>query len=420
MNYQTFELSHAMIAPGRVGSRLLHRLHSHALNPLAYTTLGKAIAAGCELFEGLTRRYGKPEFGIEQTMIHGLPVPVAEEIVLSKPFCDLLHFDRDERVCGKRYDPKVLLVAPMSGHYATLLRGTVQAMIQEHNLYITDWRDARTIPLALGSFDFHDYVDYLIEFIRFIGSNTHVIAVCQPSVPALVATAVMAAMDDPCQPASLTLMGGPIDTRRNPTEVNQLAGSRPLAWFEENAIDRVPFPHAGCMRQVYPGFLQLGGFMSMNLDRHMQAHWKFFQHLVAGDCDSAGQHRKFYEEYLAVMDLPAEFYLQTVKTVFQEHALPERTLEHRGELVDCGAIRRTALMTVEGELDDICGVGQTEAAQDLCASIPTDERVHYVQPGVGHYGVFNGTRWRTEIQPRIREMIRTIQFKRRVQPAPAA
>jgi poly(3-hydroxybutyrate) depolymerase len=419
MRYHAYELAHAAITPMRLGARFLRGLNRHMLNPASYTPLGRSIAASCDVFEGVTRRYGKPRFGIDQTRIHGLPVPIREEIVRRTSFCRLLHFDRDERVCGKRYDPKVLLVAPLSGHYATLLRGTVAAMIQEHNLYITDWRDGRTVPLAAGRFDFHDYVDTIIDFIRFIGANTHVIAVCQPSVPVLVAAAVMAARDDPCQPASLTLMGGPIDTRRNPTKVNELAGARDLAWFERNVISRVPWPHAGFMRQVYPGFVQLSGFMTMNLDRHVDAHRALYDNLVKGDCDSVEQHRRFYQEYLAVMDLPAEFYLQTVKHVFQDHALPDRTLEHRGLRVDCGAIRTTALMTVEGEKDDICGVGQTEAAHDLCVNVPVDDRYHYVQPGVGHYGVFNGTRWRTEIQPRIREMIRTTQFKRRVGARPA-
>ena len=302
----------------------------------------------------------------------------------------------------------------MSGHYATLLRGTVQAMLPEHNLYITDWRDARAVPLAVGPFDLDDFIDYIIDFVHFIGTDTHVIAVCQPAVPALAAAALMAAWNDPCRPASLTLMGGPIDTRRNPTVVNQHAQSRSLDWFERNVIDYVPWPNPGFMRRVYPGFIQLTGFMQMNLERHLEAHKSLFNHLVKGDCDSVQQHRFFYDEYLAVMDLPAEFYLQTVEKVFQEHALPEGTLRHRGHRVDCGAIRDITLMTVEGERDDICGLGQTEAAQGLCKKIPPEQRYHYVQPGVGHYGVFNGTRWRTEIQPRIREMIRTTQFGRRI------
>ena len=315
---------------------------------------------------------------------------------------------------GKRYDPKVLIVAPMSGHHATLLRGTVGAMIGEHNTYVTDWRDAREVPAIMGSFDLDDYIDHVIEFIRFIGTNTHVVAVCQPSVPVLAATALMAARNDPCRPASVTLMGGPVDTRRNPTRVNELAQEHSIEWFEENVIEHVPWPNPGFLRRVYPGFLQLTGFMQMNLERHVEAHKTLYQNLVKGDCNSVQQHRAFYEEYLSVMDLPAEFFLQTVRTAFQEHALPNRTMLHRGELIDCDAIHDTALMTVEGEKDDICGLGQTEAAHDICGNIPPQLRWHYVQPGVGHYGVFNGTRWRTEIQPRIREMIRNVQFRRRL------
>ncbi len=414
MHYQAYELAHTLLQPLRFGMRALKAQLELPFNPLAGTEWAKNILAACEVFEGVTRRYGKPEFGISETRVHGLTVPVREEIVLKKTFCNLLHFDRDETVVGKRYDPKVLLVAPMSGHYATLLRGTVQAMIKEHNLYITDWVDARDVPVYEGGFDLDDFIDYIIEFVQFLGPNTHVMAVCQPAVPALAAAAVMAARDDPCQPASLTLMGGPIDTRRNPTAVNKLAQERPLSWFESNVINQVPWPNAGFMRRVYPGFIQLTGFMTMNLERHTEAHMKLFEHLVKGDCDSVKQHRDFYEEYLAVMDLPAEFYLQTVKTVFQDHLLPDGKMMHRGVPVDCKAIRKTALMTVEGERDDICGLGQTEAAHDLCPNIPVDEHYYYVQPGVGHYGVFNGTRFRTEIQPRIREIIRTIQFKRKI------
>lgn len=412
MNYYAYEMAHTFMSPIRFGVQALRHAMSWPLNPISHTAVGKNIIAACDVFENITRRYGKPEFGLPTTRIAGLKVQINEEIVLSKPFCNLLRFGRDETVAGKRNDPNVLIVAPMSGHYATLLRGTVEAMMPEHNVYITDWVDARNVPLAVGRFDFDDFVDYLIDFVRFIGPNTHVMAVCQPAVPALVATALMASRSDHLQPASLILMGGPIDTRRNPTKVNELAAAKSIDWFEANVISAVPFPHAGFMRPVYPGFMQLTGFMTMNLERHMNAHVDLFNNLVKGDCDSVKQHQDFYEEYLAVMDLTAEFYLQTVKTVFQDHLLPDRKLTHRGEYVDCSAIRRTALMTVEGERDDICGLGQTEAAQDLCNNVPADEKVHYVQPGVGHYGVFNGTRWRTEIQPRIREFIRTVNFKR--------
>ncbi len=414
MKYQAYEFAHALLQPMRLAAQSFKANFEFPFNPLSHTHFGKSVAAACEVFEGVTRRYGKPVFGITETKIHGLTVPIREEIVMRTPFCDLRHFDRDETVAGKRYDPKVLLVAPMSGHYATLLRGTVKAMIPEHNLYVTDWIDSRDVPTYEGRFDLDDFIDAIIGFVRYLGPNTHVMAVCQPAVPALAATAVMAASDDPCQPASLTLMGGPIDTRRNPTAVNKLAETKPLSWFENNVITTVPFPNRGFMRRVYPGFIQLTGFMTMNLDRHKEAHVKLYENLVKGDCDSVRQHKEFYEEYLAVMDLPAEFYLQTIDKVFQAHALPKGELAHRGQPVDCRAIRKTALITIEGERDDICGLGQTEAAHDLCPNIPVDEHYYYVQPGVGHYGVFNGTRFRTEIQPRIREMIRTVQFKRRM------
>ena len=412
MQYHAYELAHAMLSPLRAQSRIVSRALENPFNPMSHTTMGKLVAASCEVFEGITRRYTRPEWAIDETRVVGLPTPVYEEVVWSTPFCQLRHFNRDEKVCGKRYDPKVLLVAPMSGHYATLLRGTVQAMIQEHNLYITDWSDARDVPVSAGRFDLDDFIDHVMQMIRFIGTNTHVIAVCQPSVPVLAAAALMAEAEDPFRPASLTLMGGPIDTRRNPTKVNELAKTRSIDWFERNVIDYVPWPNPGFMRRVYPGFIQLTGFMQMNLDRHLNAHVDLFSHLVKGDCDSAAQHRKFYDEYLAVMDLPAEFYLQTVWTVFQEHALPDRRMKYRGHRIDCGAIK-DALMTIEGERDDICGLGQTVAAHDLCPNVPPELRYHYVQPGVGHYGVFNGTRWRTEIQPRIREMIRTTNFRKR-------
>jgi poly(3-hydroxybutyrate) depolymerase len=414
VNYFSYELAHMAVSPLRWGVEGLKMQLESPLNPFRDLLVPRMIAAGCEVFENVTRRYGKPEWGIKETQIYGMTVPVKQEIVYRKTFCNLIHFERDRSVIGSRSDPKVLIVAPLSGHYATLLRGTVQAMIQEHNVYVTDWRDARTVPISEGRFDFDDFVDYIIEFIQFLGDNTHVIAVCQPAVPVLVATALMASRSDPMQPSSLTLMGGPIDTRRNETAVNKLAKARPIEWFEQNVIYRVPFPNPGYMRKVYPGFIQLTGFMQMNLERHIEAHQDLFNDLVKGDCDSVDQHQSFYEEYLAVLDLTAEFYLQTVETVFQKHLLPDGQLYHRGELVDCGAITRTALMTVEGEKDDICGLGQTEASHDLCKNVPVDEKYHYVQPGVGHYGVFNGTRWRTEIQPRIREFIRTIQFKRRI------
>jgi poly(3-hydroxybutyrate) depolymerase len=412
LNYLGYELAHAFISPLRLWSSAVRLGLDHPMSPFSFNPLAKSASAALEVFESLTKRYGKPEFGIKETTINGQQVGITEHVVLSKPFANLLHFARDESA-GRRDDPKVLLIAPMSGHYATLLRGTVKSMIAEHEVYITDWTDARNVPVVDGRFDLDDFVDYIIDFVQHLGPNTHVMAVCQPAVPAMIATAIMARRDMDIQPASLTLMGGPIDTRRNPTAVNKLAMGKPLSWFERNVISVVPFPQMGFMRRVYPGFVQLTGFMTMNLERHQNAYKELFENLVRGDCDSVNQHREFYDEYMAVMDLPAEFYLQTIKTVFQNHDLPNRRFVHRGEIADTAAIRRTAIMTVEGERDDICGVGQTEAAHDLCPNVPKDEHYHYLQPGVGHYGVFNGTRYRTEIQPRIREMIRTIDARRK-------
>jgi poly(3-hydroxybutyrate) depolymerase len=404
--YQLYEFNHAAMSPVRAMADMTRLYFQNPLNPLTHTPVGRQVAAGCEMVERLTRRYGKPEFGLSETTVSGVKVPVREEIVWSKPFCNLLHFDRKTGP-QKHPDPKILVVAPMSGHYATLLRGTVETLLPRADIYITDWIDARMVPLAQGHFDLDDYVDYIIEMLHHLGPNTHVLAVCQPSVPALAAAAVMEKHGDPMAPATLTLMGGPIDTRINPTAVNELAENKPIEWFESNVIMKVPFPQPGFMRDVYPGFLQLSGFMSMNLDRHVNAHRDYFQHLVAGDGDSAEKHRDFYDEYLAVMDLTAEFYLQTVDTVFIQHALPKGTYTHRGEVVDCGAIRRTALLTVEGEKDDITGRGQTKAAHDLCTSLAPDMQAHYMQPGVGHYGVFNGSRFRSEIAPRILDFIRS-------------
>lgn len=412
MQYHTYELAHAMISPFRVMARNSRHGLESPYNPMVEHPMTKMLTASLQVFERMTRRYGKPEFGIDQVPIDGAEVAVEERISLSKPFCNLVHFERQFTDGRPRKDPKVLVIAPMSGHYATLLRGTVEAMVPDHEVYITDWTDARVVPVALGQFDLDDYIDYVIEFLHHLGPNVHVIAVCQPSVPALAATALMAARGEDNQPASLTLMGGPIDTRISPTVVNNLAEERELSWFEQNVIMHVPFPNPGFMRRVYPGFIQLSGFMTMNLERHTNAHFKLFDHLVEGDCDSVRQHKDFYNEYLAVMDLTAEFYLQTIETVFQKHSLPKREMLHRGELIDCSKIKNTALLTVEGELDDISGRGQTEAAHDLCTGVHEDERFRYVQQGVGHYGIFNGTRWRTEVQPRIAQMIKFVESRR--------
>lgn len=403
--YHLYELNHAAMAPLRAAADMTKLYFQNPLNPLSHTNYGRSVAAGCEVLERITRRYGKPEFGLKDTVVSGVRVPVHEDIVWRRPFCNLIHFERGTET--RRNDPKILVVAPMSGHYATLLRGTVEALLPRADVYITDWIDARMVPIQEGKFDLDDYIDYIISMLHFLGPDTHIIGVCQPSVPVLAAVAVMESRDDPYAPATMTLMGGPIDTRVAPTAVNDLAMSKGLDWFKTNVVMKVPFPHPGFMRDVYPGFLQLTGFMSMNLDRHMTAHRDYFQHLVAGDGDSAEKHRDFYDEYLAVMDLTAEFYLQTVETVFIEHSLPDGKMMHGDIPVDCSKIRRTALLTVEGEKDDITGRGQTKAAHALCTSLPDDMKAHYEQPNVGHYGVFNGSRWRAEICPRVMDFILT-------------
>ncbi len=408
--YHAYEAVHMMVGPARGFSDAMHLAFRNPANPLTYTPFGRSMAASCELFERTTRRYGKPVFDLPETTINGVKVAVEERVVWERPFCKLVYFDR--RIERRRKpQPKVLLVAPMSGHYATLLRGTVEAFLPGHEVYITDWVDARLVPMSAGRFDLDDYIDYVIGMLQTLGPDTHVMAVCQPSVPVLAAIARMEAEGDPCAPRSMTLMGGPIDTRRSPTEVNKLAMDRGIDWFKANCITRVPFPHPGCFREVYPGFLQLSGFMAMNLDRHVTAHYDMFKHLIRGDGDSAEKHRDFYDEYLAVMDLTAEFYLQTVETVFVEHALPKGTMMHRDKPVDLTAIRRVALMTVEGENDDISGVGQTQAAHDLCVNIPDHMRVHYLQKAVGHYGVFNGSRFRSEIAPRISDFMVSLDME---------
>ena len=400
MYYQLYELNHAALQPMRAYADAVRLFYRNPLNPFAATPLGRSVAAAAEVFERTTRRYGKPAFGIETARVDFAEVAMEEKVVWSRPFCDLIHFERD-LPAGRRPDPKLLIVAPMSGHYATLLRGTVESMTQHAEIYITDWTDARMVPLADGRFDLDDYVDYVIDMLHHIGPGTHVMAVCQPSVPVLSAVALMEGRGDRFAPASMTLMGGPIDTRRNPTAVNLLAEEKGIDWFRDNVIMQVPWPNPGFARDVYPGFLQLSGFMGMNLDRHLIAHKDFFMHLVKNDGDSAEKHRDFYDEYLAVMDLTAEFYLQTVETVFVRHDLPKGQMKHRGELVDLTAVKNVALFTVEGENDDISGVGQTQAAHDLCVNIPDAMRAHYMQPSVGHYGVFNGSRFRAEIVPRI-------------------
>jgi poly(3-hydroxybutyrate) depolymerase len=400
MLYYLYEMNHAALAPWRAAASSGLDFWKNPANPLAGTQLGRSFAASLEMFERGTRRYGKPSFGIEDIVIDDDLISVTESVVLEKPFCKLLNFRKEHPTPGG-FQRKLLIVAPMSGHYATLLRGTVEALLPFFDVYVTDWADARVVPVSKGTFDHDDYIDYVQEFLTHLGPDASVMAVCQPSVPVLATVALMSADKDRCTPRSMILMGGPIDTRRNPTAVNRLAEERGVEWFRRNVIMKVPPPHAGAMRDVYPGFLQLGGFMTMNLDRHIDAHRELFWHLVEGDGDSADKHTEFYDEYMSVMDLTAEFYLQTVEKVFINHDLPRGTLTHRNRKVDPSAITATALLTIEGERDDISGVGQTEAAHALCSALPADKKMHHLQLGVGHYGVFNGSRFRHEIVPKI-------------------
>ncbi len=415
--YHLYEMNHAVLHPARTVSDACRLFFRNPFNPWSHTPVGRSAAAACELFERTTRRYGKPEFGIDDVSIDGTRYAVREQVVWSRPFCRLTRFVRDIPDDHPAAKTKLLIVAPMSGHYASLLRGTVETMLERHDVYITEWTDARMVPLTHGTFDLDDYIDYLIGMFRLFRGDCHVMAVCQPSVPVLAAVSLLEAEGDPDAPQTMTLMGGPIDTRNNPTVVNTLAEERGTDWFRANVVMRVPWPHPGVMREVYPGFLQLTGFMTMNLDRHLDAHNELFRHLVAGDGDSADKHRDFYDEYLAVMDLDAAFYLQTVETVFVRHALPKGEMTHRARPVKPGKIKRVALMTVEGEMDDISGVGQTRAAHDLCTGISDARRVHYLQPGVGHYGVFNGSRFRSEIAPRISDFIDSNQRNKTIRRA---
>ncbi|MBO9537119.1 polyhydroxyalkanoate depolymerase [Herbaspirillum sp.] len=363
--------------------------------------LMRKLASACEVFSRTRLTHARPDFGIDQVQEDGCTVLVHEEVVAATPFCSLLRFHKET----SDSQPKVLVVAPMSGHFATLLRGTVSVLLRHHDVYITDWHNARDIPLEHGKFGLDEYVSHIISFLEILGPGAHLLAVCQPTVAALTAAAVMAGDGNPAQPRTMTLMAGPLDTRVNPTTVNALAKSKPIEWFEKNMISTVPTRHPGRGRRVYPGFMQLAAFMNMNLNRHVDAFRNLYRHLVEGEDEKALQIKTFYEEYFAMSDLPAEFYLETVRTVFQEHALPLGTLTYRGDAVDPRAIRRTALFTIEGEKDDICAVGQTVAAQEMCSGIRPYMRLHHVQTAVGHYGVFNGRRWENEIYPRLRDFI---------------
>jgi len=400
--YSSYHLGRALTAPLNTWAGALRALWSHPAFPVTSTPFGRAVAGASELLERVTRRYSKPPFGIAQTRIGGRTVAVREVPLLRTPFCDLIRFERDV----SRQDPKVLLVAPLSGHHASLLRDTVERLLPDHDLYVTDWVDARLVPLSAGPFDLDDYIELLQRFIHSIGSDVHVIAVCQPSVPALAAIALMAEEGDPATPLTMTLMAGPVDTRVNPTRVDRLATSRPLSWFELTAIHRVPAWEPGFLRRVYPGFLQRTAFVSLNPGRHADAHRKLYRDLLAGDEESAEAHRRFYDDYLAVMDVPGEYYLQTIASVFQRHELARGEMTCRGKPVRPEAITRTALLTVEAENDDITSVGQTAAAHALCSKLPAKRKSRHVQPGAGHYGVFSGRRWREEIAPRIAGFIR--------------
>ena len=420
MLYHLYELGNASLFGPRIGAQIIRSSFGSPFNPLSYTPWGKSLAASAELFERVTRRFGEPAWDLPHTIINEKEVDIEEEVIVEKPFCSLLHFKRNI----KRRDPKVLVVAPMSGHYATLLRGTIEALLPHHDVYVTDWVDARQVAVSEGEFSLDTYISYLRSFLSMLGRDTHVIAVCQPAVPVLAAVSLMAAEDDPNQPLTMTLMGGPIDTRVSKTAVNELAEDRPLSWFENAVVQTVPAFHKGAFRKVYPGFLQLSGFMSMNLDRHIGSHLNFYKHLIQGDGDSAEQHRKFYDEYLAVMDIPAEFYLQTVDIVFQRHLLPKGEMTWvdpiTGETmrVDPSKIKKTALLTVEGELDDISSRGQTVSANVICSGLAADKQFHHMQENVGHYGIFNGRRYRNKIMPRIRHFIR--QFDGDVSSIPKA
>lgn len=417
MLYHWYELGHAAVKPARLAANNFQLFFKNPLNPLTHTHVGRQAAAACEVFERTTRRYEKPEFRLKTTRVDGRDVGVREEVVWQKPFCRLIHFVRDIPRQRAGRDPRVLLVAPMSGHFATLLRGTVEALLPHHEVYITDWQDPRDIPLTAGRFDLDDYIDYIRDILRHLDGDVHAFAVCQPSVPVLAAVAMMEHNNDPCVPHSLTLAGGPVDTRINPTQVNRLAEEKGTKWFRNNVITTVPWPAIGYGRAVYPGFLQLTGFMTMNLDRHLTAHKDLFLHLVHGDGDSAEKHRDFYDEYLAVMDLTAEFYLQTIDTVFVRHALPKGEFKHRGQRIDIGDIRRVAILTIEGEKDDITGLGQCRAALDLARGLPAEMKRHYECPGVGHYGIFNGSRFRADIAPRISQFM--LSFDPRSEGVPA-
>ena len=399
MLYDAYEMQRSMMTGASAMAGAGAAWWQNPANPFSYMGGGQIVGSALEVFAHALAPRGKPDFGLATTTVDGRDVAVREEIVVRKPFGQLKRFVRE----GVEDEPKLLIVAPMSGHYATLLRGTVERMLQSADVYVTDWRDAKLVPLADGSFDLDDYVDYLVEFLEAMGPGSHMLAVCQPSVPAYATVALMSAQAHPCRPRTLTMMGGPVDTREAPTAVNTLATERPFAWFQQNVIATVPSAYPGGGRRVYPGFLQLAGFMSMNLGNHMTSHWEMFKHLVRGDGESADVTKDFYEEYRSVCDMTAEFYLQTIDVVFQRHALPKGEYIHRGERIDPAAIVDIALLAIEGERDDISGLGQTKAALTLATALPETKKRYLMAEGVGHYGIFNGSKWRDRIAPVVEE-----------------
>ncbi|MFS2115991.1 polyhydroxyalkanoate depolymerase [Herbaspirillum frisingense] len=408
MLYQLHELNRAFLNPMMQWAETSAKLFSDPVSPLAHTPFSQRIAAGYELLYRLSKEYEKPQFNIGEVPVDGKPTGIVEEVVEEKPFARLIHFKKDlnARQIAALKQPTVLVVAPLSGHHSTLLRETVRALLQEHDVFITDWTDARMVPVEQGEFHLHDYVYYVQDFIRTLGPDVHVISVCQPTVPVLAAIALMASANDPKLPRSMTMMGGPIDARKSPTSVNDLATEKPFSWFENTVIYSVPANYPGFGRKVYPGFLQHAGFVAMNPRRHAQSHWDFYMHLRDGDDASAEEHRRFYDEYNAVLDMPAEFYLETIKVVFQDFNLARGTWEIEGKPVRPQDIKSVALFTIEGELDDISGSGQTQAAQELCSSIPKARKQHFTVPKAGHYGIFSGRRWREIVCPKIGEFIR--------------
>jgi len=401
--YDTYELQRSLLGSASSWAAIGAELLNNPALPMGYFGTGPIIASALQVFAHLYEERGKPAFNIATVDVDGAERAVSETVVLEKPFGALRHFKRE----GLPKDaPRLLIVAPMSGHYATLLRGTVARMVENQDVWITDWADAKMVPVSEGRFDLDDYIDYLIEFLRFIGPDTHVLAVCQPSVPAFAAAAVMGAERDPCRPATLTMMGGPIDTRASPTPVDDVAMERPLSWFKRSVIATVPLNYPGAGRRVYPGFLQLAGFLSMNIQSHLMSHYEMFKHLTLGDQESADATKRFYDEYLSVCDMTAEFYLQTIEHVFQRHTLPRGQFVHRGKPIDPGAIRDTALLAIEGERDDISGIGQTKAALDLATRLPKKRKKYHLAKDVGHYGIFNGSKWRARIAPVVEQWIR--------------